>query len=216
MWLTSGMTTWLTRALVTASLSCSAVTPVFAQGPDVGIAALGVVSIQPVDDTYVNGPYLDAGLGGVTLGIGASLTAVTESRLLLGAEFSTASYEVEQSGRLVGGSGADQGRVWLSQSRDSLLVGLLGREVGTGRARGHLVGGAGIASSSVSRDGVSLENSRRPAFTAGADLLIGASTRVAWIFGARYTFVARDEDAAYRGLGNHVIRTTAGLRIRVN
>jgi hypothetical protein len=210
------MTTWIARGLFAVLLSSAAPAVSSAQGPDIGVTGAGLLSIQPVDDSYVGGPYLNAGLGGVTMGVGASLTAIANNRLLLGAEFSTARYEVEQSGRLVNGSGINEGQAKLSELRDSLLVGLVGRVAGSGRARTQFVAGAGVASTSIARDGVTQQEPTSAAFTGGADVLLAASSRVAFVLGARYTFIARDESATFRGIGKHVIRAGAGLRIRLN
>lgn len=210
------MRIWIAPSVFAVLLSSAAPAVSSAQGTDVGVTGAALLSIQPVDDSYVGGPYLNAGLGGVAIGLGASLTAITSNRVVAGAGFSTASYEVEQSGRLVNGSGINEGQAKLSELRDSLLLGLVGRVAGGGRVRTQFVAGAGLAFTSIARDGVTQQEPKSAAFAAGADVLLAASPRVAVVLGAHYTFIARDENAKFRGIGKHVIRGGAGLRIRLN
>src|SRR5262245_57064603 len=90
---------WLNRSLLAAGLWFLP-HQALAQ-TDVGITAAGLVSIQPVDDTYVGSPYLNEGIGGTTFGINAGVTAILPSGFVLGGEYSTAWYEQMQDGRLV-------------------------------------------------------------------------------------------------------------------
>lgn len=212
------MTRWILCGLVAVLLSSVTALPARAQGTDVGITGSGLISIQPADTTYVGGPYLNAGLGGTTMGVGASVTAIATNGVVAGAEYSTARLDVEQYGRLVNGSGVNEGQQRTSHLRDSLLLGVIGRVAGSGRVRTQFVAGAGIAFSSIEREGDAdrRSQSNRPAFMGGADVLIAASPRVGITLGGHYTFVARDDGAIYWGISKHVIRATAGLRIRLN
>lgn len=57
------MQPWLNRCLFAASLWLL-LHQAFAQA-DAGIAIAGLISIQPVNDTWLGNPYLDVGLGGL-------------------------------------------------------------------------------------------------------------------------------------------------------
>lgn len=52
--------------------------------------------------------------------------------------------------------------------------------------------------------------------TGGVDVLTPLASRVQMVFTARYTFNHRDERLQYLGIGPHIIRSGAGIRIRLN
>lgn len=68
------MKQWLTRSLLAAVLGCLP-HQAFAQ-TDVGVVIEGLVSIQPVNDSWVGSPYLDFGIGGVAPGVGGVRVAL--------------------------------------------------------------------------------------------------------------------------------------------
>jgi len=195
----------------------------FAQDTDLGVSGVGVVSIQPVDDAYVGGPYLSEGIGGVGPGLGAGLSVITSSGFVVGAEYSTAFFEQEQSGRLVGGSGPNEGAPHTTRLRDSLLSGLIGYRVGASNTRVLLLGGIGATLDSPTIDGVprdpdaSLEEDGLPfVLSGGVDVLQRLNPRTSLVIGARYTLIDRPETHRYLGIGRHLLRASTGLRIRLN
>jgi hypothetical protein len=195
----------------------------YAQDTDIGISGVGLLSIQPVDDAYVGGPYLSEGVGGVGPGFGAGLSVITSSGVVFGAEYSTAFFEQEQSGRLVGGSGPNEGAPHSTRLRDSLLSGLIGYRVGPPNTRVLLLGGIGATLDSPTIDGVprdpdaSLEDDGLPfVLSGGVDVLQRLNPRTSLVLGARYTPIDRPETHRYLGIGRHVLRASIGLRVRLN
>jgi hypothetical protein len=93
---------WLIFVAVTIA-SCVPPHQSFAQGTDIGISGVGLVSIQPIDDAYVGSPYLSEGIGGFGPGFGAALNVIAPNGVVVVGEFSTARYSEELSGRLVEG-----------------------------------------------------------------------------------------------------------------
>ena len=153
------MKTWLGYALF---LSLGAVLPQesFAQGVDVGISGVDLASIQPRDDTYIGGPYLNEGLGGDGSGFGAGVSAITPGGFVAAGEFTTARFELQQAGRLVGGSGMGEGVAHTSRLQDSLLSGLIGYAMSAGRTRVLFLGGI-----SAKLDSPTVERAPRDAVT---------------------------------------------------
>ena len=194
----------------------------FAQGTDLGISGVGLLSIQPIDDTYVGGPYLSEGIGGVGPGFGAGLSVITSSGLVLGAEYSTAFFEQEQSGRLVGGSGPNEGALHTTRLHDSLLSGLFGYCVGTSNTRVLLLGGIGATLDSPTIDGVprdpdaSVEDDEWPVvLSGGVDVLQRLNPRTSLVIGARYSLIDRPETHRHLGIGSHILRIAGGVRVRL-
>jgi hypothetical protein len=64
----------------------------FAQGMDAGISGVALVSLQPSDDSYVGGPYLSEGLGGLAPGFGAGVNIITRGGFVVAGEISTARF----------------------------------------------------------------------------------------------------------------------------
>lgn len=193
----------------------------FAQATEVAVTAVALVSVQPTNKDFVGAPYLDKGLGGVGPGFGAGLSVVTPRGFVAIAEFSMASFEVEQSGRLVDG-GQATGRL-----RDSLLSGLAGLAFSSSRRRLQLVGGASWLLDTPAEDDISIldsesgdndflsEGQSRLAFTGGADFLQRLSTRLSFVATGRYSKLWRSSRADELGIGSHIFRAGAGLRIQL-
>src|SRR5690348_14479376 len=66
----------------------------FAQGIDIGISGVGLLSVQPIDDTYVGGPYLNAGIGGFGPGFGAAINVIASNGFVTAGELTTARYSL--------------------------------------------------------------------------------------------------------------------------
>jgi hypothetical protein len=88
---------------------------------DAGISGVGLVSFQPIDDSYVGGPYLSEGIGGIAPGFGAGFNIIMPAGFVIGTEYTTAFYEQEQSGRLVLGGYPLESIPATTRLRDSLL-----------------------------------------------------------------------------------------------
>lgn len=213
--------------------------PAIAQtrGTEIGAGGSFLLSLQPIDDFFVGGPYLNEGVGGLGPGMAFTFNVTTPHGLVVSAEFSTAWFAVEQSGRLV--SGACQGP---NPSNDCLSVGgaattrlrdpLLGGLVGAARRRGathaQFVGGVGWIMRGPTANGVEILRVRgedppgvrryhRPVvLTGGFDVIHGLTPRTSFTAGARYVYVPRDRNLTQLGIGNHIIRFGAGLRFRLN
>lgn len=194
-----------------------------------------LLSLQPVDDFYVGGPYLNEGIGGLGPGMALTFNVVTPPGLVIAGEFSTAWFEVEQGGRLVpgacrvptpdcsyvGGSGT-------TRLHDSMLSGLVGVSRGQHRTRVHFLGGISWILKGPTVDGVELlldrdahdrrfaRSSRPVVGTGGFDVTHGLTGRLSFAGGARYSYVRRNEQLRYLGIGNHLLRFGAGLRVRLN
>lgn len=216
--------------VVAVFLSVFALLPLeaFAQGIDVGVSGVGLVSIQPRDDTYIGGPYLNEGLGGIGPGFGTGVNVITASGFVVAGEFTMARYELIQYGRLVGGFGPNEGAPHTSRLNDSLLSGLVGYGKTTGRTRALFLGGIGLILDSPTVDGVPQTIQDPPdgstlgaatnfplAVTGGIDVLRTLGTRTTLVVGGRYAFVER-KNLNYLGIGPHVLRIGAGIRVRIN
>lgn len=213
------MTDWIKRCLIVVLLSSVAPAPSFAQVTDVGITGLGLLSLQPIDESYVGSPYLSEGIGGAGPGFGAALSAVMPNGLVVMGELTTARFEQEQSGRLVPGD--DLGDPAITQLHDTIVSALIGQSVASGRTRFQFVAGAGMVIDSPTVDGVGLyedgfDDPSRFVLTGGIDMLHPISSRSAFVLSARYAHIARNEAAQYLGIGAHLYRFGAGIRIRLN
>ena len=47
-------------------------------------------------------------------------------------------------------------------------------------------------------------------------MLQSLSSRTAFFIGGRYSFIDRPENHRYLGIGPHVLRVAAGIRVRLN
>ena len=191
-----------------------------AQSVDAGISGAGLLSIQPIDDAYVGGPYLNEGIGGIGPGFAAAVDMTSPRGLVAGVEFSTAYYELQQSGRLVG---SPPGGTVTTRLRDSLVSGLVGFSLTPGRTSMYLRAGAGVVIGAPTVNGVEVMESAGDgsshlplALTGGVDLRRGLSPRTSLIITARYAFLARDESLRFLGIGPHVLRVGGGVRVRLN
>ena len=61
----------------------------FSQTTDAGITLVGLASFQPVDDSYVGGPYLSEGLGGIAPGFGIGGDVIFPNGFALAVEYAT-------------------------------------------------------------------------------------------------------------------------------
>jgi hypothetical protein len=195
----------------------------FAQGTDVGISGVGLLSIQPVDDAYVGSPYLSEGIGGYAPGFGAGISVIASGGFVVAAELTTARFEQEQSGRLVGGPFPNEGIPHTTRLHDSLLSGLAGYAASAGNTRVVVLGGLSAKLDEPTIDGeprepFDVEGTERLPFipTGGVDVLTRLNSRTALIVGGRYSYVDRPENHRYLGIGSHIVRVVAGIRVRLS
>lgn len=206
----------------------------WAQGAEVSVGASALISAQPIDDAYVGGPYLSEGIGGMGPGMSATFTVVTSRRLVVAAEFSTAWYEQQQSGRLVpapcppGTPGTPSnecsfvGGVGTTALNDSMIGGLLGYSMRGATTQVDILGGAYWLLDRPTVNGVSLADGNEDegdfplSLGGGLDVLFAVGPRTALVVGGRYTYLQRDEHWRYLGIGPHVVRAGVGVRIRLN
>jgi hypothetical protein len=207
-------------------LTCSLVSlPAFAQ-TDAGIAIQGLVSIQPVNESWVGSPYLDEGIGGQAPGIavGASMFAAN-GFALLGELSTTRQFELFQTGRLVSANRNNFSREGSATARlrDTLIHGLAGYTASTAADRVVVAGGISYVHTALTQDGIDVENQfgelgldgrRRFALTGGLDYLRRLSPRASLLIGARYSWLGRAESSDQTGAGEHILRVGAGIRIR--
>ena len=210
------------RALVIAS--CLLIAPATARAQvDAGITATALLSVQPIDDSFVGSPYLSEGIGGPGPAMGVGVDLMWRNGLTVAAEFSRAWYEQQQSGRLVLGPYPLDGVGATTELHDSLLFALTGYAIGSGPTRIRLVGGVAYR-----LDRPTVDNERRDDFgrdqdhlfplapTGGVDIMRSIGTRAALFLTARYTYLERDESLQYLGIGAHVLRAGGGLRVKLN
>jgi hypothetical protein len=214
------MTTWIKRSLIVVLLSSVAPALSFAQGADVGLTGVGLLSLQPIDDSYVGGPYLDEGIGGVAPGFGVAFNAVTPSGLVVRTELTTARFEQEQSGRLVPGSDGGRHSV-VTTLHDTIVSALIGQAVTSGRTRFEFVAGVGMVIDSPMAGDIDIyehggDDPSRFVLTGGIDMLHPVGSRAGFTLTARYSHLGRIEQAQYLGIGPHIFRFGAGLRVKVN
>ena len=187
---------------------------------DVGVTPSVLVSYQPIDDAYVGSPYLSEGIGGVGPGFGAGVNVIVSNGFVFAAEYSTARFEKEQYGRLVRGSFPFDGIPATTRFHDSTLSVLAGYAT-AGRTRAVFLAGVSAKLDRTTIDGVDrekydTEETQLVGLTGGIDLLHPLSSRVQLAINARYTFNERHLTLQYLGIGPHVIRAGAGVRIRLN
>jgi len=190
---------------------------------DVGVSGWGLVSIQPIDGSYVGSPYLSEGIGGIGPGFGGGLSVIMPNGFVVAGEYSTARFEQVQDGRLVLGPFPLEHVPATTRLRDSLASVLAGYARG-GATRLVFLGGVSFRLDRATINDVEAEDYRvygtgekvLPALTAGVDFLSPLSPRVSLSIGGRYTFNQRDERLEYLGIGSHIIRGTAGIRIKLN
>lgn len=207
----SRATTYAVALTLVLSLPCDSV----AQSVDVGVSGVVLASIQPTDGTYVGGPYLSEGLGGIGPGFGAGVNVIAPNGLVVAVEFTTARLAVEQSGRLLSGWGSE-GIVHTSRLRDSLLNGLVGYAVSAGPTRLLMLGGLGIRLDEPTVDGVTRESDASSlVFTGGLDVVQDLGRRMGLVFTGRYSIVRRGS-LDFLGVGPQVLRVGAGIRVRLN
>ena len=194
--------------------------PAFAQGVDIGISGVGLLSFQPIDDGYVGSPYLSEGIGGIGPGFGAGFNVSMPGGFAIETEYTTAFYEQEQSGRLVRGGFPLESIPATTRMRDSLLHVMAGY-VTKGATRTAFLGGVTFKLDRATIDDIEAEEYETDpasplAFTGGIDLLHRIAERADLLLTGRYTFNPRDTRLQYLGIGAHIIRAGVGVRIRIN
>ena len=214
------------RLIVAAVAIASCLLPhqSFAQDTDIGVSGHGLVSIQPIEGAYGGSPYLRQGVGGFGPGLGAALSVIAPNGFVVAGEFSTAWYSREQSGRLVEGCTLNTFCVAHTTTlHDSILSGLVGYANTAGRTRAQFVGGIGAKLDSPAVDGEPREPSETNhdrglpfVLTGGVDVMQSLNARVALVVGARYAFAQRAENQRYLGIGPHILRVSAGMRVRLD
>lgn len=187
------------------------------QGVDVGVSGVALLSIQPRDDTFTTGPYLNEGQGGFGPAWGAGLSVIAPARFAVVGEFTTAQFQMVQAGRLISGFGADELADRISEWRDSLLSGLVGYVHPWGNhTRLLYLGGVSMRTGELRIDGeVKDVDTSKVGVTGGVDVLRMFGTRSALVISARYSFIDRKDMISY-GIGPHVFRIGAGIRLRIN
>ena len=205
---------WLVSIPAGVALAFASAGPAHAQStPRVGVNAAAVMSFQPVDSLYVgpSGPYLDRGLGGLGPGLAVGVDVRAEPVALV-FEYSTAWFNVPQSGRLVnGGSG-------IGHLQDSMLTALVGAQLGRGRTQTRLLGGGSYLIGTPSSNGVSrTDGDDQPfplALSFGVDVVTGVGPRTSVVVtGRAYPWIDRSESARQLGVGGHVFRAGVGVRL---
>jgi hypothetical protein len=188
-----------------SSLACVLVlfaTTAYAQGTNVGVTVAGLASFQPTDD-YVGG-LISRGLGGVGPGVAGGVTVAGPGAFVVAAEFSTAWLTVEQSQRSIFGS-----EPAVLHLHDAMVSGLIGFNSRRGKTQAHSLFGVAVMVSDRFR-------SRWPlAPTGGIDIVHQVSPRASVVGGGRYTYVPRTDRGRFAGIGPHIIRIAAGLRVRL-
>lgn len=195
---------------------------------DAGIAIAGLLSIQPVDETWIGSPYLDEGIGGLAPGFSVGVNLIGANGFTLMGELSTTqALEQFQTGRLVWANRSNfshEGSA-TTRLRDTLISGLAGYATSTTTRRVVFVGGLSYVHTTLRQDDLDvedqvgdygLEGKRRFAPTAGIDVLQRLSTRVSLLIGARYSWLGRPEVSDQTGAGEHLLRLGGGLRVRLN
>jgi hypothetical protein len=224
-----------TRRCIPCLLACLTVAlplPVHGQEAQVSAGGAFLLSLQPVDDSYVGGPYLNEGIGGIGPGMALTFNVITPKGFIVAAEFSTAWFELRQNGRLVpapcppsvpsnecnfiGGSGT-------TRLRDPLLGAFVGVAKGRQNTHVHLLAGVSWLVTQPTINGIAIRghglndgrNDRPIAFGGGFDVVQDLKGRASIAVGARYGLTVRDESLRFLGIGPHILRVGAGLRIRL-
>jgi hypothetical protein len=190
---------------------------------EIGVSASGLISIQPIDESYVGGPYLSEGIGGFGPAFGAGASVITRSGIVVLAEYTTARYEQEQSGRLVRGGFPLETIPATTKMRDSLFSVLAGYAT-SGPTRVMFLFGLSSRLDRATIEDIEADNYRDygieekplPVLTGGVTLLRPLSSRTQLVINGRYSFNERDERLQYLGIGPHIIRGGVGIRIRLN
>jgi hypothetical protein len=188
---------------------------------DVGITPSALVSFQPIDDAYVGSPYLSEGIGGPGPGLSGGFNVITAKGFVIGAEYTTAWFEQEQSGRLVLGGFPLESIPATTKLRDS-MIGILAGYATSGSTRIAFLGGVGARLDRTTIDGVEAEKYDNDEegellpITGGVDVMRSLSSRAQFVISGRYTYNQRHTRLQYLGIGPHIIRAGAGVRIRLN
>lgn len=170
----------------------------------------GLFSVQPDSDKLQSGPYLDGSLGGVAPGAAIALSVCRRRNAMLDFEVSSTQVISEmQDGRLVTGSVPLEGR-----HRDTFLSILPGYRVGTRFGAVEYKVGLSLVLGQSSRGGVPLEYdiAGKLGVTGGIDWSVGTGA-IAAVMGFKYSYVFRGDENYYLGLGSHVVRAAAGVRL---
>ncbi len=209
---------------------CAVMTPfdasqVYAQSPattdvEIAVVGAGLLALRPVDDFYVGDPYLSDGLGGVALGAGGALHLRARA-FVLAFEAGTASHEVVQTGRLVGGRA-------ISHLRETMISGMGGVSAGSPPRRIQVLVGISRVFGDPKVNGVPIDNATVKQFnpsllegagtiapTLGGDWYSAVSNRLAVIGGVRYWRLPRSRRAEEIGVGRDAFRIGVGLRVAV-
>jgi hypothetical protein len=210
--------------LISATVS-SAQGPATGERPSLTLSVLGVASVHPVDDTYVGGPYLDRGLGGVGPGAALMVDFVAPTGPTIVLEVSAAAVDVFQTGRLVdgrdAGAGGAEGRL-----KDPMASVLGGFTFGTATTTAlSLVGGVAYVDPVPTQGGQRIDRFDDPAVKEGAGrLALGGGFharrplggRMSLIASVRYALLPRSRRAQELGVSRHVIRLALGVSVRVS
>ena len=188
---------------------------------DGGAYGIALLSIQPIDDAYVGSPYLSEGIGGIGPGFGGGLSVIAGNGFSIAGEYSTAHYEQIQDGRLVLGPFPLEHVPAETRLKDSLLTVLAGWATRGATTRVVFLGGVSLrldrpTINDVEAEDYDNDDSVLPAFTGGVDLIHPLGARAQLLITSRYTFNERDTRLQYLGIGPHIIRVGAGVRIRLN
>ena len=187
---------------------------------DAGITGAALVSLQPIDDAYVGEPYLSEGVGGIGPGFGAGVNVITSNGFVVGAEYSSAFYEKEHSGRTVLGGFPLEHVLATTKLRDAYLSVLLGYAT-SGTTRLVFLGGMSARLGLTTINGEDAEqfsssdNEMWPV-TGGIDVVRPMSSRAQLVISGRYTYNQRRARLQQLGIGPHVIRAGVGVRIKLN
>lgn len=208
--------------IVATSLVCAIAANAHAQSTDVGVTVAGLISFQPADGSYVGSPYLNEGVGGFAPVLSAGGSGIFPNNLVVAVEFtSRAEFATVQRGRLVprapderpneGGSGT-------TELKNSLVAVMAGYAHELERRKLLFLLGGALTREEILHDGVVIENERRLPFdlSAGFDLLQQVSSRLSLGVSARYTHASRSRRLEQFGIGQHILRVGAVIRLRFN
>src|SRR5262245_47199798 len=182
----------------------------------IAVNAAGLMSIQPVDSTYVgpSGPYLNEGLGGVGPGFAMGLNVITH-RIALVFEYSMAWLSADQQGRLVPGGTAH------TQLHDAMLTALVGTDGSVGPVRSQLLAGISQVLDDPTANGASIydmapRGPRRQTLTVGLDVTSATASRMNLVATLRVSpWVGGSPRREQLGIGNLVVRAGVGARIQI-
>jgi hypothetical protein len=180
-----------------------------ADAPAVTLTMVGIVAVQPADSTYVSpggSPYLDRGLGGISVGAGAGVSGFVR-RIVITGEISAASITKTQVGRLVGGTKA-------ANLRDAVMAAMVGG-ANASRSVVFQCGLATIIERHTLDDVPAADDGWLFAPIGGFDAAWSIHPRAAFVTNVRYAWLHRDNAARLQGLGSHLIRAGVGVRLRL-